>query len=135
MKRRRKAAFEAAIAYFARLRPLLLLGHWRLDFPREAPTNADAAASVQAMERRNIATIRLGEGWYAASREAQRQYAVHELLHLHLARLDFAIGDFARVTDDQSYGIIRTAVSRHLELTVDGLADVLAPLLPLPGEG
>lgn len=132
MKKRRKAEFKAAKEYFVQLRGLLLLGHWRLDFSRMPPDDPDAAAHISVMETRNIATIRLGEGYYEGTPQQRRHYAVHELLHIHLARHDYAIGDFRRVLDDASWGMVYTNVQRHLELTVDGLADVLAPLLPLP---
>lgn len=134
MKKARKRQFKAAIAYFERLRNAMLLGHWTLHFSREAPDNDEAAASIRAYEVRNVATVKLGEGWYAGSREARRHYAVHELLHLHLVRLDYTTGDFEHVTDEYAWRLLWRAYHRQMELTVDGLADVLAPLLPLPDE-
>jgi hypothetical protein len=135
MKKRRKAEFKAAKAYFTELRPLLLLDHYLLIFDRTPPDDPECAAHVSVMETRNVATIRLGEGYYAGTARQRRHYAVHELLHIHLARHDYAVGDFKRVIDDTSWSLIYTNIARHLELTIDGLADVIAPFLPLPPSG
>jgi len=134
MKQGRKAQFKAAKAYFAQLRPLLLLDHYRLDFSRKLPDDPECAAHISVMETRNVATIRLGEGYYDATPRQRRHYATHELLHIHLARHDYAVADFKRVIDDASWNMIYTNIARHLELTIDGLTDVLAPFLPLPTE-
>lgn len=132
MKKKRKAQFKAAKAYLTQLRPLLLLDHYKLIVEREPPDSPDAAAHIHVYETRNVAVIRLGEGYYAGTPTQRRHYAVHELLHIHLARLDYTTGDFKRVIDDVSWSAIYTNIARHLELTVDGITDVLAPFLPLP---
>lgn len=118
---RQRAEFEP---YLRLLADRLHLKDWSFVLRDEAPDSADAIAAINCAEGRKYAWCYLSESFLRSSPEDQRHTLIHELLHCHMAGADHVA---ARMITEH-FQLYRL----HCEYAVDGLADALAPLLPLP---
>jgi hypothetical protein len=110
-------------AYVRTIADALRLKDWEFDIVQQAPSGDDSIASVQPVYGRKLAILRLSEGFLNDSYVEQRHTLVHELIHCHAAPLQ-------RLLESEEH---MTAGARQaIEYCVDGLADAIAPLLPLP---
>lgn len=98
----------------------------------DPPDNRDHAACITVYYGRKRARIRLSREWDGMSPEDQRHCLVHELLHAHVDPMRTALSNAASTLGDAAYGILKGAHDDALELAVDGIADAIAPYLPLP---
>lgn len=113
--------------YLRALADLLALKDWRFVIKDENPADRDAAASTCIWYGRKRATIRFSEEFLRESEENQRHTSAHELIHCHLDTLE------RLATREVESGDLIRPIRLALELAVDGLADAIAPFLPLPG--
>jgi len=119
------------IAYFVNLRNVLKLSEWRIILEDKLPDNPDCGAAVQTLYGRRVASVRLCYGWDDLGPERQRLYATHELLHLYFTPIQSVMDRAKECFGDQA----ELAASYHMEqmeYAIDGLAEAIAPLLPLP---
>lgn len=110
--------------YLRRLADLLGLKDWHVRIADEA-ADACADASIEWTYGRKRARVWLGEHFLDDTPEGQRHTLAHELIHCH----------FGPAWDIAVEGLADAAASpfrRLAEYAVDGLADAIAPLLPLP---
>jgi hypothetical protein len=110
------------LPYVRELADLLALKDWQVVVSEEKP-DGDAIASVNCCDGRKLATVKLSEGFFSDSIEDQRQTITHELIHCHLAPFWEAVKRKAR--HDETLVML-------MEYSVDGIADAVGPLLPLP---
>ena len=108
--------------YVRQLADILRLKDWRIQVLEDLPPE-NALASCAPVEGRKYANLRLGECFLVDAAEEQRHTIVHELLHCHL-------GPMTRMIE--AHDGMPPAAMLALEYCVDGLADAIAPLLPLP---
>ena len=113
--------------YFRRLADLLALKDWRIDVLDEPPSSADSHANVHCVYGRKWARVRLSEGFLRDTGGEQRHTACHELIHCHYAMAD-------GIAEDGLDAKQQDAFRRALEYATDGLADAIAPLMPLPSD-
>jgi hypothetical protein len=109
--------------YVRRLGDILHLKDWRLDVDDGSPSDPTAVAACNPCPGRKIATIYLGESFLTDDAAGQRHTIAHELIHCHL-------GPMTRMLDARE--TMTPEVTLAMEYGVDGLADAIAPLLPLP---
>jgi hypothetical protein len=109
--------------YTRKLADILHLKDWRIDILEELPGGSDAIASCAPVAGRKYAVLRLAECFLTDPPIEQRQTLTHELLHCHFAPTMRLL----EATD--SFG---AAEKLSMEYFVDGLADAIAPLLPMP---
>ena len=114
---------ERWVPYVRQLADILHLKDWRIDVYEDAPGDPNAIASCNPIDGRKYAVIRLGESFLTDTPDDQRQTLTHELMHCHL-------GPMARMIE--SHGDFPPAAKLAMEYCVDGLADAIAPLLPMP---
>lgn len=114
----------AVVSYLRVLADCLALRDWSFALLEE-PAPDSFAAQIQPLRGRKHAEIRLSAYFSAFPPETQRHCLVHELLHCHLAPCGF-------VAQDSLEPSIASAFVVSLEYGVDGLADAIAPLMPLP---
>lgn len=138
MSDRWKGMTDAEHAYWEKyvrhLGDLLLLQDWELDISREGPAG-NAWAAINVCEVEDQATIKLGAEWGQHSPEEQREYLVHELMHVHTDRAARVISQLAAQFDQESAcAFAREAHRKENEILVNTLARLLAPVLPLPEE-
>jgi hypothetical protein len=109
--------------YCCFLRDKLCLRDWQLLLSEEQPSGENSIASIEPIYGRKFATLRMSEGFLNDTPSEQRHTLVHELLHCHLAPLQRLIEANNEMTQ---------AYKMAIEYAVDGLADAIAPLLPVP---
>ena len=118
--------------YIRQLGDLLLLRDWELDLSREF---SSAWASINTKEVENQATIKLGAEWEQHSPDEQREYLVHELMHVHCDRPARVVAQLAdQFGEEGACQFAREAHRKEIEILVNNLARLLAPTLPLPEE-
>jgi hypothetical protein len=109
--------------YVREIADRLALKDWVIDVDDDGPKDQSAHASIWIAHGRKRATIYLSDEFLADSRPEQRQSIAHELIHVHNGPYWDAV---SRATDDDKN------IRMLMEYSVDGLADGVAPLLPLP---
>jgi hypothetical protein len=122
--------------YFKHLANRMGLYDWLLLVLADPPNNSDAAASIETIEGKKVAHIRLAEDWDDFGPTIQREYAVHELVHPHFEQAAVYVKDMiiephlAFPVKQSTYDYYRYLV----EFGIDALAKVLASHLALPGD-
>lgn len=112
-------------SYLRDLADRLGLRDWTVRVLDGAPDTPDAVATVDCPSGRKIAAVNLSDGFLDLSPAEQRQTLTHELVHCHF----WPAYDLAhQYLSEDAFAAFRQA----LEYGVDGLADVLAPHLPVP---
>ncbi len=110
------------------------LRDWTIHVSDEAPVNGDAAASACITYGRKFISIRFDPAWASDSPETFRQTCVHELLHAHLAPLQWAVQNAELPLGAPAYHLLRASHHDALEVAIDAIASEWAETLPLPGE-
>lgn len=92
----------------------------------DEPPGEGLMADVGPILGRKHAVLRLAPQFYTCTKDRQRQTLVHELVELQFApaRL-YANGVLP--------GDTLWVLNINLEYGIDGIADAMAPLMPLPG--
>ena len=122
-------------AYIRQIADRMHLKDWRVELRQRPPENKDAAAEVLCTYGRKLAYIYFAQDWADIEAEKQRHFVVHELVHLHLQTVrDMVEQDMKGVLGNQAHEVLLWPFKRALEYGVDGLADAIAPLMPLPGD-
>lgn len=111
--------------YIAVIAGILCLSEWTLEVDDCSPSDSDAIAAIAPCRGRKIAWIRLSDGFLNDDPESQRHTIAHELLHCHFAMITHIAED--QIKDHRAWSLA-------MEYAVDGIADAIAPLLPLPTE-
>lgn len=118
--------------YIRHLGDALLLRDWELDLSRENSSN-DSWASINVSDVANQATIRFGLEWPQHTPDQQREFVVHELLHVHADRLQRVIVQLAEQwSENSACQFAKETHRKETEILVNSLARLLAPHLPLP---
>lgn len=119
-------------AYVDQLRPILRLADWEIVVSDDRPDDENALAEIQITYGRKNARLGLKADWDERSLESQRHTLVHELIHCHLDPIRIAFTNHHRRFDDMGWAEARAGMIDEMEWATDGLADALAPLVPLP---
>lgn len=130
MKSRNKN-IEKAKSEFAHIRSMLYLNHYTLNFSKKKPNSADAAAEIHVSRTRAVASLRLGDAFFTATKFQRRHYVIHELLHIYFAELDYLYDTLRNYVPAVTWREFYENYNNRLERAVDGLADVLDPLSAL----
>lgn len=128
-----KEQVGAIQAYINQIRDGMGLGRWDVYVGAErAPKGA--RASVNPVEGRAVASIRLEKDWLDSTPEEMRNDIVHELIHLvHRDQTDLVRMVACEAIPKQSaYDVLWGAFRLATEVMVDHLASVIAPTMPLP---
>lgn len=110
--------------YVRDLADRMRLKDWSIDIV-ETPSDDGAEASVWFSDYYRQANVRLSEDFLDGEPEVQRATLVHELLHCLIQRVDVLV-------TNETEGSLKRAIKRDLEYTVEELAQVIAPHMPLP---
>lgn len=122
--------------YIRDLANRLGLRDWCLHLMHRPPDDEQALASVQRTYGRKHAQIFLCEDWTEMHQEVQRAAVVHELLHVQQAFLNTYVShSVPQAMSRREYDIWWEGYRQHEEYVVDGLADNIALLLPMPPPG
>ena len=122
-KRNTPTRRERWAPYVRQLADILRLRDWRVDVYEDAPSDPTASASCNPIDGRKFAVVRFAESFLNDNAADQRHTIAHELLHCML-------GPLTRMIEARE--AMSPEMKLTLEYTVDGLADAIAPLLPMP---
>lgn len=127
-----KSQHRAAERYIRRIADELRLRDWTVLLDPE-PSSEGTSATVTPIYGRRRAIVYLSADFLETSAEEQRHTVAHELIHLHLEPCSATIlNDLQAPLGENADTILERVYMRHLEYAVDGLADAVAPMLPLP---
>lgn len=121
--------------YLRFLADRLGLRDWTIILKHEVADEPDVYAAINPVEDRKLATIRLAEDFTDRTPDEQRHTLIHELLHCHhVPASDMVRLDLTDHLSQTSYDLFYASFRRHIEYMTDGIADSVAPLMPLPAE-
>ena len=129
------AQLTALQSYIRQCADLLGLTDWEVELRPEPPDDPIAGACVEWTDAKRYAHIKLPTDFLSFTQDKQREYIVHELIHLHFAnaedviRLDlFECRELSR----NLYTMLWLSFKRQMEYGVDQMARVVALSLPHP---
>lgn len=125
-------AVQALEGYLALASKVLRLDGWKVSMS-PVPADDDAVAQIDAPWAQRRAEVRLGAEFWVSGPEDQRDALVHELLHLVLMPAWQMVDEL--LDEELSARAARIgwlAFTQHMEYSIDQLASVIAPQLPLP---
>lgn len=105
------------------------LAHWELVAKAEPPgkdgEDEDAFAGGLLFDNSDHADVHLGDAFWKQTPDQRRVTLAHELLHPHFYRVHTFTRDRLKERD-------RGHASSLLEIAIDQVAHIVAPLLPIP---
>lgn len=119
------AEAAAVLDYATSVLKTLGMAQWVVLIMQE-PCDEEAQATVQWVEGRYLAQIRLGENWMELRDEVRRNTITHEILHLVHSRVSDTIDDAHEFMRGHEYRPWRRRAQREIELMVDHFATALA---------
>lgn len=118
--------------YLRELADILHLRDWKVLLGDGPPPESDVEAYVRCTYGRKLARVFVASDWLRFTGEQQRHSLVHELIHIHLQPITWAHDNAADVVGVVAWKILDGAHEDAIEYATDGLADAIAPLMPLP---
>lgn len=121
--------------YIRRLADLMGLQRWDV-YVSVKPSRKDALATVDPVQGRAVASVRIARDFHACSTADQVNTLVHELIHLihrdqtDIIRVATAGGEV--LGTQATYDLLWSTVKLATEVMVDHLAAIIAPTMPLP---
>ena len=116
---------QAWVPYIREIADRLRLRDWTIDLSDEGTDRDGVSALVCVADQRKFARLYLGDDFLDMTPDEQRHCLAHELLHCHFGwATNWAR---QRLADPE-----REPFERLHEIGIDGLADAIAPLMPLP---
>jgi len=135
------AWYDGMREYVRHCANLMGLRDYTCNYDREDPdggSDPTVMGAIRVNPTRRHFTIWLPRGWYdeasgtKAQRESARHTVCHELIHVHFKRLDGLCQNLKTNLGDVAWATWWDGMRDEMEITVDDLASVLAPTLPLP---
>lgn len=111
--------------------PVFHLNHWTITVAQE-PADSDAWADIEAHSQANEATLRISHGFWSLTRHKQRLVLTHEVSHILTWRLDESVEKLQKPLGDLAWSVFQSQYDDYAERTVESIATVIAPMLPLP---
>lgn len=121
--------------YLRRLADLMGLQRWDV-YVSVKPSRKDTLATVDPVQGRAVASVRIARDFHAGSTADQVNTLVHELIHLiHRDQTDIirvATTSGEVLGTQATYDLLWSTVKLATEVMVDHLAAIIAPTMPLP---
>lgn len=118
--------------YVRRLANLMGLSNWHVTVTVGDTVEEDSYAEITPWSERFRGDIVLNSRWKPENKEDVREILVHELLHLHFASLDQAVGSLDTLLGKPAYTVFRDRYNPDREKAVQQIARFWSPTLPLP---
>lgn len=124
-------AWEALLVSVRRYADSLGLRDWQIEVVAEPPDDEDAVATIEPVDGRRMAQLRVCIGWEGMSQDARRHAICHELLHLHFAEMCLTVRrDVPEWMPPRTWEMFWGQTMAGLESGIDGLAVAVARSLP-----
>jgi len=123
--------YAALEAYVAACLPVLNLGNWKVTILTDVAPE-DRYADIEPNDQAQTANLRVGNLFWAQKPDEQRLTIVHELIHLHLCRLDQTVDRLEPVLGSAAWAPWAAVYGDVYERATDAIAEILAPQVDLP---
>ena len=123
--------YAALETYVAACLPVLNLGNWKVTILTDVAPE-DRYADIEPNDQAQTANLRVGNPFWAQKPEDQRLTIVHELIHLHLCRLDQTVDRLEPVLGSAAWAPWAAVYEDVYERATDAIAEILAPQVDLP---
>ena len=123
--------YAALEAYVAACLPVLNLANWKVTILTDVAPE-DRYADIEPNDQAQTASLRVGNLFWTQKPDEQRLTIVHELLHLHLCRLDQTVDRLEPVLGSAAWAPWAAVYEDVYERATDAIAEVLAPQVDLP---
>lgn len=127
----RRPAASTVAKYLRTLAAELGLAGWRLDV-EHAESSPEHWATVAVERAQQVATVSVTPDLFSQPAADQRHYLVHELIHIHLAPLDWSHEDVTAGLSKRARELADATWRQRSERACDDVARLVAPGLPLP---
>lgn len=118
--------------YVTQVKDMMGLRDWTILLDK-SPSREGTCATIEPMEGQKRAVLALSSSFLRETPDHQRHTIVHELVHCHLAPMMKQVEATSDATLSRAAStVFWVAFMQNLEYTTDGVADAMAPLLPLP---
>jgi|688.fasta_scaffold192910_2 hypothetical protein len=123
--------YAALETYVAACLPVLNLGNWKVTILTDVAPE-DRYADIEPNDQAQTANLRVGNLFWAQKPNEQRLTIVHELIHLHLCRLDQTVDRLEPVLGSAAWAPWAAVYEDVYERATDAIAEILAPQVDLP---
>ena len=123
--------YAALEAYVAACLPILNLANWKVTILTDVAPE-DRYADIEPNDQAQTASLRVGNLFWTQKADDQRLTIVHELLHLHLCRLDQTVDRLEPVLGSAAWAPWAAVYEDVYERATDAMAEILAPHIELP---
>lgn len=123
--------YAALETYVAACLPVLNLSNWKVTILTDVAPE-DRYADIEPNDQAQTANLRVGNLFWAQKPDEQRLTIVHELIHLHLCRLDQTVDRLEPVLGSAAWAPWAGVYEDAYERATDSIAEILAPHLDLP---
>jgi hypothetical protein len=123
--------YAALETYVAACLPVLNLGNWKVTILTDVAPE-DRYADIEPNDQAQTANLRVGNLFWAQKPDEQRLTIVHELIHLHLCRLDQTVDRLEPVLGSAAWAPWAAVYEDVYERATDAIAEILAPQVDLP---
>jgi hypothetical protein len=123
--------YAALETYVAACLPVLNLSNWKVTILTDVAPE-DRYADIEPNDQAQTANLRVGNLFWAQKAEEQRLTIVHELIHLHLCRLDQTVDRLEPVLGSAAWVPWAAVYEDVYERATDAIAEILAPQVDLP---
>lgn len=123
--------YAALEAYVAACLPVLNLGNWKVTILTDVAPE-DRYADIEPNDQAQTANLRVGNLFWTQKPDQQRLTIVHELVHLHLCRLDQTVDRLEPVLGSAAWAPWAAVYEDVYERATDAIAEILAPQVDLP---
>lgn len=123
--------YAALEAYVAACLPALNLSTWKITILTDVAPE-DRYADIEPNDQAQTANLRVGNLFWSQKPAEQRLTVVHELIHLHLCRLDQAVDRLEPVLGSAAWTPWAGVYEDAYERATDSIAEILAPQVALP---
>lgn len=128
MNRAQKKALER---YLLEAQQIMNLGQWKIELS-DTPCDEDSLADIEVSDNLWQAKMRVARSFFKEKPEEQRDTVVHELIHVHTAGIERARDRMEKTLGELAWPIFQASMENEIERTVDALAKIVAPTLPVP---
>jgi hypothetical protein len=123
--------YAALETYVAACLPVLNLGNWKVTILTDVAPE-DRYADIEPNDQAQTANLRVGNLFWAQKPQEQRLTIVHELIHLHLCRLDQTVDRLEPVLGSAAWAPWAAVYEDVYERATDAIAEILATQVDLP---
>lgn len=115
--------------YVNRAAAVLGLSHWKIEVSKH-PCDEESWADIEVSDNLWNAKLRISSEFWALDPQEKRRVIAHELIHVHYAGAERAIGALDGVIGKEAYEILANVFDIEVERAADALSTPLSRLLP-----